>query len=161
MTLGRKVATSSQDARVSFGKDDKPEDMATNTNEALLLIRDDIQRLASVLSGGVTKVVTSGNHKLPSPGNGIADVWAVSDTATTGSTGAAYHTLSLYRNGALANTITYRTDRTEVAAYQGGNYLGQATVGEGDLLSVNIATVGAPTALTTANLSIRCRLREN
>jgi hypothetical protein len=161
MTSVREVATSSQDARVTFKEGDTPEDMASNANDALLLIRDDIQRLAAILSGGVTKSVTSGNHKLPSPGNGIADVWAVSDTATTGSTGGNYHTLTLYRNGAAANTMTYDTRRTEVVAYQGGNYLGQATVGDGDLLTVNLATTGAPTALTAANLSLRCKLRES
>lgn len=161
MTLGREVATSSQDARVTFREDDTPDDMAINVNEALLLIRDDIQRLAGILAGGVTLSVTSGSYLLVAPANGIADVWAVSDTATTGSTGASYHALSLYRNGAAANTTVYRTDNTEVYACLGGVYLGQATVGEGDVLTVNVATTGAPSSLTTANLSLRCKLRES
>lgn len=161
MTSGREVATASQDARVTFKEGDAPEDMATSVNEALLLIRDDIQRLAGILAGGVTLSVTSGSYRLVAPANGIADVWAVSDTATTGSTGANYHSLSLYRNGAAANATVYRTDNTEVYAYLGGVYLGQSTVGEGDVLTVNIATTGAPSSLTTTNLSLRCKLRES
>lgn len=160
MTSARKVATSSQDARVEFDDGATPEDMANSINDALILVRDDIQRLAD-LSAGKTVYFGSGNHKAVSPGNGVVDVWAVSDTATTGSTGANYHTLTLYRNGAAANTQTYRTDRTEIVSYKGGNYLGQATVAEGDLLTINLATTGAPTALTTANLSLRCQLRES
>jgi hypothetical protein len=158
MTSARKVATSSQDARVEFSDDATPQDMAASVNDALILVRDDIQRIAD-LASNKTVYFGSGNHKAVSLGNGVVEVYAVSDTATTGSTGANYHTLTLYRNGVAANTQTYRTDRTEIVSYKGGNYLGQSTVSEGDLLSINLATTGAPTALTTANLSLRCQLR--
>lgn len=155
------VGISAQDARVQFGPEASPDEMARQTNDALSLIRDDLQRLAQQVQAGATVWLGSGNYRLVATADGIADVWAVSDTATTGSTGANYHTLSLYRNGAAANTVTYRTDRTEVIAYQGGNYLGQATVGIGDVLALNLATTGAPTALTTDNFCLLCQLRES
>jgi len=155
------VGVSSQDARVEFEAGAKPEDMARGINAALLLIRDDILRLAQQVLGPATTTHGSGNHRWTASGAGIADVWAVSDTASTGSSGANYHTLSLFRNGAAANTVTYDTRRTEVDSYKGGNYLGQTTVSVGDMLVVNIATTGVPTALTTANFSLVCKLRES
>lgn len=160
MTSVREVATSSQDAYVELLEGDAPDVMSRKLNEALLLVRDDIQRLASLAKVGASTVITSGNHKLPSPGSGIADIWAVSDVTTTGSTGGNYHVLTAYRNGAAANTITYDTRRTEITAYQGGVYLGQSSVADGDLLSINLSTTGTPTALTLSNLSLRCKLRE-
>jgi len=154
------VATSSQDARLTFEEGDEVKNVVDKTNEALALVRDDIQRLAGIATKAVDVVITSGTYRLPMTASGIAEFWAISDTATTGSTGANYHTISLRRNGAAANTITYRTDRVEMPAYLGGAYLGSSPVGQGDVMAVNIATTGAPTALTTANLSLLCKLRE-
>ena len=155
------VGISAQDARVTFQAEATPADMATAINAALALIRDDLQRLAQQVQAGSTAYHGTGAHRWTATGAGIADVWAISDTTTTGSTGANYHTLSLYRNGAAANTLTYDTRRTEVASYKGGNYLGQSAVAVGDMLTVNLATTGAPTTLTTANLTLLCKLRES
>lgn len=160
MSVPDPVGISSQDARVEFEAEATPEDMAGVINNALILIRDDIQRLAALVQNQGTVYFSSGNHKCPAIGNGVVQVWAVSDTATTGSTGANYHTLRLYRNGAAANGQTYDTRRTEVPSYKGGAYLGETSVAEGDILALNLATTGAPTALTTANFSLRCKLRE-
>lgn len=155
------VGISSQDARVEFAEEDTPQDMATSINEALVLIRDDIQRLTGLVQREVTMRFGSGNHRCPSPGAGVVQVWAVSDTATTGSGAGDYHTLSLYRNGGAANTQTYDTRRVEVPSYRGGAYLGEATVAPGDVLALNLAVTGAPApTLTTANFSLVCILRE-
>lgn len=161
MTRGIDVSVSSQDARVTLAEGDTPDAMAENINAAIQLLRDDIQRLSSAISKRTALQIVSGNHRLPMPASGIADVWVISDTATTGSSGANYHTLSLQRNGAAANAITYRTDRAEIPAYRGGCYLGSASVGAMDVLAVSIATTGAPTALTLANFSLFCELRES
>lgn len=155
------VGISSQDARVQWDAEATPDSMGDDVNNALVLIRDDIQRLATLVQGSNTIWFSSGNHKAPAIGKGVVQVWAVSDTATSGSTGAAYHTLTLYRNGAAANTQTYDTRRTEVPAYRGGAYLGESSVGTGDILSLNLAVTGAPApTLTTANFSLLCKLRE-
>lgn len=95
------------------------------------------------------------------PGSGQARVYAISDTATSGSDGANYLVLSATRNGATPLTLTYDTRRTEVVAYLGGMYLGEITVSTGDVVAVAIAVTGAPTpVLTTANFSLLISLKE-
>jgi hypothetical protein len=154
------VGISSQGAQVEFRDDETQSEMARIINDTLTLFRDDIQRLAALAQNEATVWGSSGSHKWVATGNGVVQAWAVSDTATS-STGANYHTLTLYRNGAAANAQTYRTDRAEVPAYQGGAYLGEATVAIGDVLSLNLAVTGAPApTLTTANFSLLCKLRE-
>jgi hypothetical protein len=80
------VATSSQDARLAFEEGDEVKDVVDKTNEALSLVRDDIQRLAGLATKAVDVVITSGTYRLPMTASGIAEFWAISDTATTGST---------------------------------------------------------------------------
>lgn len=162
MTSGREVATSSQDSRVEFDPEATPEDMANKINDALILVRDDIQRLASAFGNGAIIVLSSGNYRLPATASGQARVWAISDTATTGSTGANYHTLTLTRNGLAVGTMTYDTRRTEIPSYLDGCYLGETTVGERDVLAVAVAVTGAPApALSTDNFCLFCVITES
>lgn len=154
------VGVNSQDARIEWSEDDQLEDVAKKANAALLLIRDDIQRLSALVTKNVTRAYSSGGFRLPSPSGGIADIWAVSDTASAGSTGANYHVLALRRNGVAVGTMTYDTRRVEVSAFGGGCYLGQVAVSEGDLLSVSVTVTGAPApTLSTANFCLRCQIR--
>jgi hypothetical protein len=131
-------------------------------NDALDQLKTDIQQLAGLTSKGETTAVSSGNFRLVVPRSGIIRVSVISDTATAGSTGAIYHTLSLRRNGVAANTQTADTRRAEVPAYLGGAYLGEAAVAAGDVISAFIVVTGAPSpTLTTANLCLSCTLRSN
>lgn len=161
MPAPNQVAISSQDARVSAENMDTPEGIASEVNAALQLVRDDVQRLSGQGVTGKT-IVTSGTYKLVCPASGRLDVWAVSDTATAGSTGVDYHVLSVRVNGLAPITQTYDTRRQEVPAYRGGVFLGQITVGYGDVVSVTIVVTGAPApTLTTANISVLGALRGN
>jgi len=156
------VGIGSQDARVQFTDTDTPESMGQKINDVLILMQTDLQKLAALQQSSPISYAGSGNFKWVSPIAGQAEVWAVSDTATAGSTGIAYHVLTLYRNGAAAVTQTYDTRQTEVPKYLGGAYLGQTSVAVGDVLSLNLAVTGAPApTLTTANFSLLLKLREN
>lgn len=149
------VGISSQDARLELSQDDTPDAIGQKVNDILVLIRDDIQRLAGLVTKSVTITISSGNHRLPMTMAGIAQTWAISDTATTGSTGAAYHTLSLLRNGVAPLTQTYDTRRTEIPAYLGGCYLGETAVDVNDVLAVSVAVTGAPApTLSTDNFCL-------
>jgi len=161
VTLARDpVSTSSQDARIETSADDTVEDLGGKVYDALVLVRDDIQRLAGQVTKSVTANLGSGNHRLTATLPGIARVFAISDTATAGSTGANYHTLSLLRNGLAPITLTYDTRRVEVPKYLGGCYLGEIPVTSGDILALNLVVTGAPApTLTTANFCLLCTVR--
>lgn len=154
------VAVSSNDARIDWKEDVTPDQMGRDVNDALLLIRNDIQRIAGY---ALTKNVTydSGSYRVAVNGVGVANVWAVFDTATASSDGSNYHVVTLLRNGIAANSLTYDTRNAEIFSYQGGVYLGEVNVTIGDILSVDISVTGSPSpSLTTANTIIRYRLRE-
>jgi len=154
------VGISSQGARVEVAEDASVTDLADKINDALRLVRDDIQRLAGLVTKSVTVETASGNFRLPMTKTGIARTWAISDTATAGSTGAAYHTMTLLRNGVAPITLTYDTRRVEVPKYLGGVYLGETAVNAGDVLAVNLVVTGAPApTLTTANFCLRSIVR--
>lgn len=154
------VGISSQGARIDVPDDASVTDLADKINDALRLIRDDIQRLAGLVTKSVTITLGSGDYRLPITKTGIARTWAISDTATAGSTGAAYHTLTLLRNGVAPITLTYDTRRIEVPKYLGGAYLGETAVNAGDVLAVNLVVTGAPVpTLTTANFCLLCTVR--
>lgn len=156
------VAVTSQDARVEFDAKDTPEMTVNKVNDALTLIRDDIQRLAGSMSTSIEVILSSGNFRLAMTATGIADFWAISNTATTGSTGAAYHVLTLKLNGTTPLTLTYDTRRVEIPAYLGGAYIGQIPVSYGDIATVALAVTGAPApTLTTDNFCLLCKLRES
>lgn len=161
MTSARNpVGISSQDARIEFAEDDTPEDLARKVNDALVLVRDDIQRLAGLVTKSVTDTISTNGLQIPMTMAGTASLWAISNTATAGSTGAAYHTLTLTRNGIVVGTQTYDTRRAEILAYKGGNYVGQVQVGVGDILAATLAVTGAPApTLTTANFCLLCTVR--
>lgn len=160
MPATNRVAITSQDARVEADKLDTPEHIAEQVNAALQLVRDDLTRLSG--DGSVKTVLTSGCFRLVSTATGRMDVWAISDTATAGSTGAAYHTLSIKVNGLTPLAQTYDTRRQEIPAYRSGVFLGQITVGYGDVVSVTIVVTGAPApTLTTANFCVLATLKEN
>src|SRR4051812_39275599 len=130
------VGVSSQDARIDPSADDTPEDLARKVNDALVLVRDDIQRLAGLASKSVTTTMSSGNYRLIATASGLASVWAISDT-TTVSTGANFYLMTLRRNGVTANTIVYKTANTEAKAYA-QCFLGQVAVAAGDLLEMSL-----------------------
>lgn len=156
MPIDSNSTTSSQDAVIRWEKDDTVETLAGKINDALALITDDAQRIISRqdrLRTSSIEVPASG-YRTTIPMAGTASVIALSDTATT-SDNANYHTLTLYRNGAAANTITIQTRYKELPAYLNGVPLGTVAVSVGDVLAINLSTTGAPTALTTANLLIR------
>ena len=163
MTSGRDpVAVSSQGVTVVFAADEKPEGMADQINDALGALKEDIQRLAGQTSKGVTTPASSGTYRLVAQASGIMRAYAVSDTATAGSTGAAYHIFNLQRNGVSVGIMNFDTRRAEMPAYLGGAYLGEVTVSASDVISIAIAVTGAPVpTLTTANLCLSCTLRSN
>lgn len=152
MTSARKtIGVSSQGARVSVSADDTPDAIGQKVNEALTLIRDDIQRLAGVIGQNPSIGVASGTDRVCVTKAGQARVWAISDTATTGSGAGDYHTLTLKRNGVTVGSLTYDTRRTEVPAFQTGCYLGEVAVGERDVLIVNVDVTGAPAPTLTGD----------
>lgn len=147
------IGVSSQFAEVEFDPIADSAAWERSVNNALGLVKDDIQLLAARRFPVVP--ITSGTYRLVIPANGQAQVYAISDTATSGSTGGNYLVLSATRNGTTPLQLTYDTRRTEVFAYLGGMYLGELTVSTGDVITVAIAVTGAPTPiLTTANFSM-------
>lgn len=160
------VGISSQGAAVHFKEDAEPDSIYKQVNEALALVKADMQRLAGLTAKGNTVTVSSGTYRLVATAKGILRAYVISDTATAGSTGAAYHTFSLRRNGVAANTQTFDTRRGELPAYLAGSersgYLGEVPVAVGDVISVFLVVTGAPApTLTTANLCISCTIRSN
>jgi hypothetical protein len=153
------IAISSQFAQAVLSPDSSPDEWQDSINAALGLITDDIQRIAGRTLPAAP--IVSGTHRAVMPASGQARVYAISDTATSGSTGGNYLALSATRNGTTPLTLTYDTRRTEVIAYRGGMYLGELTVSTGDVVTVAIAVTGAPTpVLTTANFSMLIFLKE-
>lgn len=153
------IAIGSQFAEVEFAADGKPEDMADEVNRVFGLVTDDLQRLAGRQPG--LAPIGSGTYRACIPVSGQARLYAVSDTATSGSTGAAYHVLAATRNGTVPLTLTYDTRRTEIPAYLGGCYLGELTVSVGDIVTVRVTVTGAPApTLTSANFSLLIYLKE-
>lgn len=152
------IAVSSQFATVKLTDEGDPSTWSDEINRVVGLICDDVQRLAQRPMESVT--MTSGSYRAVAETAGIARVWAISDTATAGSTGVDYHTLAITRNGVAPVTTTYDTRRTEIPRYLGGVYLGEITVSQGDVLAVSVTVGGAPApTLTTANFSLLYTLR--
>jgi hypothetical protein len=154
------VGISSQNAKVEWDKNVSPNEMAEKINAALLLIKSDIQRLAGS-NASKNDYGDSGSHRCCVNSAGVADVWAISDTATSGSSAGNKYVLSVQRNGSSGSPVTYDSSVNELFAYRGGMYLGQVTVGPGDVLSILVTKTGTPTpsTLTTSNFIIRYKLR--
>ncbi len=154
------IAITSQFAEVEFAADDKPEIMADEVNRVIGLLTDDLQRIAG--RPQALAPIVSGTARLCMPMSGQARLYAVSDTATSGSTGAAYHVLAATRNGTVPLTLTYDTRRVEIPAYLGGCYLGELKVSVGDIVTVRVTVTGAPApTLTAANFSLLIYLKES
>lgn len=154
------VGITSQYPAIEFIEGAPPQDWAKAVNESLELVRDDVQRLAGLAAPNNASVVVSGSYRAVMNVAGVARIMAVSDTATAGSTGAAYHTLSATRNGTTPLTLRYDTRRTEVYAYRGGVYIGELTVSAGDVIAVAVAVTGAPVpTLTVANFMLSIALK--
>ena len=152
------IAITSQFVEVEFEDGAEASAWEDSVNKALGLVKDDLQRLAG--RPFPLAPVTSGNYRMVMPVAGQARVYAISDTATSGSTPGNYHVLSATRNGVAPLTLRYDTRQTEIIAYRGGMYLGELTVSAGDMVAVAIATTGAPTALTLANFGLQIDLKE-
>ena len=149
------VGIKSQNARVDIKEGDKPEVITSKVNDALALIRDDIQRLAGLTQKNSTIIMSGSGSKLPVTTAGVARVFAISDTATASSDGSNYHVLTLLRNGVTPVTMTYDTRNTEIPAYLGGCYIGEVAVGVKDVLSVSVAVTGSPSpSLSTDNFCL-------
>lgn len=153
------ITSLSRGVTVELPEDPTPEALVKAVNRAIETITNDITRLAAHVQQPKSVPVTSGSSRLVVPYSGQATVYAICDTATSGSDGSNYYTLTLYRNGIAANTITAATSNKEYPQYQSGVALGAVSVGRGDVLSLNLATTGSPsTSIALSNFSILCLL---
>ncbi len=125
--------------------------------EGFELVKADIRSTSQLLASSAT-VYLSGSDRIQIPLQGRARFWCVSDTATAGSTGIAYHILSLLRNGQSEAVVTVDTRNAEIAQY-GANYLGEIQVSQDSFCRLNVAVTGVPApTLSAANFSLRCEL---
>lgn len=152
------IAITSQFVEVEFEADAGAAAWEASVNKALGLVKDDLQRLAGRPMPALP--VVSGSYRAVMPATGKARVYTISDTPSTGSSGANYIVLSATRNGTTPLSLRYDTRQTEIVAYRGGMYLGELTVSAGDVVAVAISTTGAPTALTLDNFSLLIDLKE-
>ncbi len=125
--------------------------------EGYELVKADLRTLSQSLDTSATVYLSAGSRFVV-PIAGKARFYCVSDTATAGSTGAAYHVVTILRNGQSEGIISLDTRNAEIAQY-GLNYLGELTVSPGALCVLNVAVTGAPVpTLSSANFGIFCRL---
>lgn len=123
-------------------------------------VKADITTLALASAQGTT-VYLGGPTRVQVPLPGVADVYVVSDTATAGSTGAAYHVVRCLRCGQDSSGRKVDTRQAELPAYS-LRFLGQFTVGQGDVLALSLVVTGAPVpTLTLDNLTMRVDLTPN
>ena len=157
MPIDQNSTTSSQDAAIRFEEGDSKDTMADKINKALQLVADDTQRVTSRQDRlrEQSVLVPASSYRVICPIDGVATVSAISDTPTTGSNAGNYNALSLYRNGIAANTVSNQTRYKELSRYGTGVSLGQVVVNQGDVLAINLATVGVPTIINLSNLLIR------
>jgi hypothetical protein len=167
MPVREPVSVSCQDSWQSLDDGIEQGELNKRISSNLTLIRDDIQRSVGSLNSNPPRIFTSGNHQLVVPVTGIADVWAISDTTTAGSVAGVTTTrIGLSRNGlALTSGNLYQFTTAagdEFASHGGGRYLNRLAVAVGDVLTLTVATTGAPApTLTTANLMLRITLQDN
>lgn len=125
--------------------------------EGFELLKQDMRSTSQLLASS-NVIYLSGADRICIPVQGRARFWCVSDTATVGSTGAAYHVLSLLRNGQSEAVVTVDTRNAEIDQY-GANYLGEITVSPNSFCRLNVAVTGAPApTLSTTNFALRCEL---
>lgn len=125
--------------------------------EGFDLVKADLRSINLFLED-LSTINLSGSDRICIPQNGRARFWCVSDTATAGSTGIAYHVLSVLRNGQSEAIVTVDTRNAEIPQY-GLNYLGEVTVSRGSFCKLNVAVTGAPApTLSAANFTLLCQL---
>lgn len=125
--------------------------------EGFDLLKADM-RSVSLFLASISTLNLSGSDRICIPVNGKARFWCVSDTATAGSTGAAYHVLSILRSGQSETGITVDTRNAEIAQYR-LNYLGEITASRGNFCKLSVAVTGAPApTLSSANFVLFCQL---
>lgn len=152
------IAISSQFVEVEFEDGAEASAWEASVNKALGLVKDDLQRLAG--RPFPQRSLTSGTHRMVMPVSGQARVYAISDKATFGSTGANYYQMQVTRNGVAPLLLDYDTRQTEIIAYRGGMYLGELTVSAGDMIAILLLAAGAPTPLTLSNFGLQIDLKE-
>jgi hypothetical protein len=124
-------------------------------------VKTDLQTL-SILGRQERIIHLSGGDRLVVPVDGTANLYTVSDTATTSSS-TAYHTITCLRSGQSISTITDNanalvTTANELVAYE-EYFMGTVPVSQGNVLKVNVAVTGAPTpTLSSDNFGLRCEL---
>lgn len=158
------VSVSCQDSWQALDDGLEQKELNTRISANLTLMRDDIQRSATSLNQNPANVFTSGNHRLVCPRAGMADIWLLSDTATTGSTGVDFMLIRLARNGVTQFNLPYIFQcraNNEFPAYSGGIYYGKLALALGDVLTVVPFANGIPvTPLTIANFMVRISLQD-
>ena len=90
------------------------------------------------------------------PAAGSCALYA-SSTVGFALSGVNYWTITGLRQG-LAEQANYKSNQADVITAYEEFFLGTFTVGAGDVMSISLASVGAPAALTLANITIRCEL---
>lgn len=114
-------------------------------------VKADITTLSLAVQGSTVLYLT-GSDRNHMPVDGIAQVYMTSNTATAGSTGAAYHVIKCLRSGQDTSGRLIDTRQAELPAYT-QRFLGTFQVGAGDTLALSLVVTGAPApTLTTANL---------
>ena len=137
-----------------------------DTQGSLDSLRDDIQRLSN---GTLVnkQLIFGGYQRVCAPYTGQLRLMAYSDAASTGSTGVNFMKIYGIKNGVGTSTtgmggngIVYDTSKKEVPLFQGGIYLGEIGVAQGDVIQVAVATTGAPTVpLAASNFTLLCTLK--
>lgn len=118
-------------------------------------VQQDLMSVARVVNAAKVQYLT-GVDRIVCPTYGSAQLFVVTDTATAGSTGLAYHAIVGKRSGQAEGEVSIDTQNAEMAA-NALYYIGKYNVGPGDLLSYTLTVTGAPApTLTTANLSLLC-----
>jgi hypothetical protein len=119
-------------------------------------LQQDMRTLSRVINAQASVYLTGSRCVVPV--SGTIKAYVISDTATAGSTGIAYHTVVVTRSGQSEGQLSIDTRNAEISAYK-PLYCGTFNVGVGDLMSMTLAVTGAPApTLTAANLNLLCVL---
>jgi flagellin-like hook-associated protein FlgL len=139
---------------------------ADDTKDHLDSLRDDVQRLSNGTQVN-KQIIFGGYQRVCAPYTGQLRLVAYSDAASIGSSGVNFMKIYGVKNGVGTSTtgmggngIIYDTSKKEVPLFQGGIYLGEIGVAQGDVIQVGVATTGAPTVpLAASNFTLLCTLK--
>lgn len=130
--------------------------------QQLTQIRNDLQTIAFTLQKGLGLVRFGGWARVSCPLQGFVRVWAMSATATAGSTGANYHVINVTRNGQADQAFQWDSRpaaQGELAAYT-EFFCGEFQCGQGDQLAIKVTVTGAPAPqLAQTDFTLRCELK--